>query len=139
MGGLVNATVLGQNFKWMGCESYGGYHSLTALAVIGSNGSIVPTVPFAVLPTSPMCNGTMDSLTATMSHEMVEAATDPGLFGWYDSYVNDILATGLPIIEIGDFCETRALFPTPAKAFAGGKVSAYWSNTPAGCTFGALP
>jgi hypothetical protein len=135
----VNATVFGQTVKWAGCESYSGYHSLTALTLIGSNGSVLPTVPFAVLPTTPACNGSLDSLTSTLSHEMVESATNPGMFGWYDSVPNDILATGLPIIEIGDICETPPLFPTPSKAFGAGKASAYWSNLPAGCSFGTLP
>jgi len=137
----VNATVLGHTIKWMGCEKngYAGYHSLVPLALIGRNGSVAPTVPFAVIPTSKSCNADFGGLTDTLSHEMVETASDPGMFGWYDSTPNDILATGLPIIEIGDICESGGLFPTGAKSFSNGLVSAYWSNTPPTCTFGNLP
>ena len=135
----VNATVLGHTIKWAGCDTYAGYHSLVPLTLIGRNLSVAPTVPFAVLPTATSCNRDFSGLTDTISHEMVEAASNPGMFGWYDSSPNDILATGLPAVEIGDMCEKGGIFPTSSKKFSTGEVSPYWSNTPPGCVFGKLP
>ncbi len=88
------------------CQSFCGYHS--------SAGSVY----YAVMP-YPSCDGCLgglaafDALTATSSHELCEAVTDPvpGT-GWYDD------AHG----EIGDICAWNF------KQVAGYTVQLEWSN-----------
>jgi hypothetical protein len=88
------------------CQSYCGYHS--------NDGSTY----YAVMP-YPSCDGCLgglaafDALTATSSHELCEAVTDPvpGT-GWYDQ------AHG----EIGDICAWNF------KQVAGYTVQREWSN-----------
>ena len=93
------------------CQSYCGYHS--------NAGSTY----YAVMP-YPSCAGclgglsTLDALTATSSHELCEAITDPvpGK-GWYDDKNG----------EIGDICAWNF------KTIAGHKVQLEWSNTQSRC------
>jgi len=134
---FVNFWVLGIHITWAGCTStvtgFSGYHSVTALATIGSNGAVLPTVPFTVIPTNTACNTDLNSLTQDLSHEMVESATDPGFFGWYDG---NVAALG---DEIADLCDPQTgVIPTPAMPFLNGSVIAYWSNSPSGCVFGGI-
>ncbi len=94
------------------CTSFCGYHN-----------DISGKVFYAVMP-FPTCSGCLgglsvfDALTATSSHELCEAVTDPipGK-GWYDS------AHG----EIGDICAW--IF----KSVAGYKVQKEWSNAANAC------
>ena len=80
---------------------------------------------YAVMP-YPDCDGcsgvltTFDSLTATSSHELCEAITDPqpsGTLGWYDD------ANG----EIGDICAWKT------KELGGYTVQLEWSNKQGTC------
>ena len=88
------------------CQSYCGYHS--------NSGSIY----YAVMP-YPGCSGclgglkVLDALTATSSHELCEAITDPvpGT-GWYDDRHG----------EIGDICAWQF------KQMGGYTVQLEWSN-----------
>jgi hypothetical protein len=88
------------------CQSYCGYHNDAG------------TIYYAVMP-YPGCAGclgglsTLDALTATSSHELCEAITDPvpGT-GWYDDTHG----------EIGDICAWQF------KEVAGHKVQLEWSN-----------
>jgi hypothetical protein len=88
------------------CQNYCGYHNNTG------------KVYYAVMP-YPSCSGCLgglqafDALTATSSHEMCEAITDPvpGK-GWYDN-ING---------EIGDICAWNF------KKVAGYTVQLEWSN-----------
>jgi hypothetical protein len=88
------------------CQNYCGYHNNAGSAY------------YAVMP-YPSCNGclgglqALDALTATSSHEMCEAITDPvpGK-GWYDN------SNG----EIGDICAWNF------KQVAGYTVQLEWSN-----------
>ena len=88
------------------CQNYCGYHNNTG------------KVYYAVMP-YPSCSGCLgglqafDALTATSSHEMCEAITDPvpGQ-GWYDN-ING---------EIGDICAWNF------KKIAGYNVQLEWSN-----------
>jgi hypothetical protein len=139
---FINVTVHGQPIIWGGCPNdYGAYHFLTALALVGKGNSALPTVPFTVIPSNPTCShNDFSSLTELLSHEMVEAATDPGGFGWFDNSANTIFATGTPLTEIADFCEggKRSFFPEQTLPFSTGAVESYWSNNPPGCVFGGL-
>jgi hypothetical protein len=93
------------------CQSYCGYHNN------------VGSIYYAVLP-YPGCSGclgglaTLDALTATSSHELCEAITDPvpGT-GWYDD------SNG----EIGDICAWQF------KQVAGYTVQLEWSNKQSKC------
>ena len=88
------------------CQSYCGYHSNTGKAYYA-------VMPY---PTCPGCLGGMnafDALTATSSHELCEAVTDPVPgSGWYDQNNG----------EIGDICAWNF------KKVAGYTVQLEWSN-----------
>ena len=94
------------------CTSFCGYHN-----------NIGPGIFYAVMP-FPGCAGCLgglsvfDALTATSSHELCEAITDPipGR-GWYDT------AHG----EIGDICAWTF------KTVSGYKVQKEWSNAANAC------
>ena len=93
------------------CQSYCGYHNN------------IGKVYYAVMP-YPSCSGCLgglqafDALTATSSHELCEAITDPipGA-GWYDD------TNG----EIGDICAWNF------KQVAGYTVQTEWSNQQEKC------
>jgi hypothetical protein len=93
------------------CQSYCGYHSNSG------------TIYYAVMP-YPGCDGCLgglkvfDALTATSSHELCEAITDPvpGT-GWYDD------ANG----EIGDICAWQF------RQIGSYTVQLEWSNTQNKC------
>src|SRR5262249_51553538 len=53
------------------CQTFGGYHADTTAAGIG--------FPYAVLPTCSNFDGLtgVDAVTGPMSHEWIEASTDP--------------------------------------------------------------
>jgi len=93
------------------CQSYCGYHNN------------VGTVYYAIMP-YPSCSGclggmpTFDALTATSSHELCEAITDPVPgSGWYDD------TNG----EIGDICAWSF------KQMLGYTVQLEWSNQQQKC------
>jgi hypothetical protein len=136
----VDETILGIHFKWGSCKEWGAYHFLTALGAVGKTGAAVPTVPFTVIPTNTQCSADFNSLSQSLSHEMVEAATNPGGFGWYDDSANTVTATGALLTEIGDMCEgpPGGVFPLSSMPFSTGRVQAYWSNQPPGCVYGGL-
>jgi hypothetical protein len=117
------------------CVDFGGYHdNTTATADGGTAGSFA----YAVIPT---CTTSVDDLTAVISHEWVEASTDPfltsgGTFtlsggpnaAFYsadkDHLVWDLLGGG----EAGDLCEPEspAVYITPSDI--GYTVQRTWSN-----------
>ena len=101
-------SILGGNRS---CQSYCGYHNN------------VGKVYYAVMP-YPSCTGclgglqTFDALTATSSHELCEAITDPVPgSGWYDD------TNG----EIGDICAWSF------KQMLGYTVQLEWSNQQQKC------
>jgi len=119
------------------CSAFGGYHDNTTQPDGGTAG----TYAYAVIPT---CSGSVDDLTSVVSHEWVEAATDPylttgGTFtlnggpnaAFYsadkDHLVWDLLGGG----EAGDLCEPEspAVYVTPGDI--GHMVQRTWSNTQA--------
>ena len=97
------------------CQSYCGYHNAT--------GNAAGQIYYAVMP-YPSCAGcrggmdVLDALTATSSHELCEAITDPvpGT-GWYDD------SNG----EIGDICAWQF------RKEGGHSVQLEWSNERGRC------
>ncbi len=77
----------------MCADDYYGYHAAST-----SNGV---RFAYAVLPD---CDGNIDTLTSTASHELIESATDPE-DGWYLSAKKDDAWWGLDNAEVADLCE----------------------------------
>ncbi len=111
----------------VGCQLLGGYHS--SLALLGGT-----NVPYVVLPRcasfGPQLQG-LDVITATTSHELLEAVTDPfpltmPAFAMVD---DDHLAWGLAFGggEIGDLCaqDPTAFFKPPDYGYM---LQRTWSN-----------
>src|SRR6185312_2962472 len=111
------------------CQSFGGYHS---------NIVVQPSTPvaYAVIPRCPNFGGLtgLDAVSATSSHEIIEAATDPypqtvAAFGQLDDnhlVWEFVLGGG----EIGDMCaQSPSAFYTPADI--GSVVQRVWSNAKA--------
>ncbi|HEY3819303.1 MAG TPA: hypothetical protein VGL81_19170 [Polyangiaceae bacterium] len=116
------------------CVDFGGYHDNTTPA----DGGVAGNFAYAVIPT---CTTSVDDLTAVISHEWVEASTDPfltsgGTFtlsggpnaAFYSAdkshLVWDLLGGG----EAGDMCEPEspAVYITPSDI--GYQVQRTWSN-----------
>ena len=91
------------------------------------------------IPTSPSCNSGAAAVYATLTHEMVEAATDAvpnSPSGWKQPWWNLRFAPFGP--EIGDVCETLVANPflLPTFRVAGSDLSQFWSNSDNACTAG---
>jgi hypothetical protein len=120
------------------CVGFGGYHDNVAVAL--TDGGTSTNFSYAVIPT---CDTQVDDLTAAVSHEWIESATDPfltastagafSLFGGPDSafFTVDadhaiwaILGGG----EAGDLCEPEgnSAYITPSDI--GFLVQRTWSN-----------
>jgi hypothetical protein len=114
------------NHGQQSCRDFGGYHSSVAL----SNGSFVA---YAVIPRCPNLFklSAQDATTATASHEILEAATDPyfenqhGAWGALDPA--DIGWSVFPGTEIADLCliANDSFFTPPDLAYV---VQRVWSN-----------
>ena len=90
----------------------------------GEHDKFGSSVEVTVIPTNSRCNGNAAGVFLTLSHEMVESATDPlaaSPTGWKQPFGN----------EIGDICE--GLQATP---FLNGLVAQYWSNAANNCITG---
>lgn len=90
-----------------------GHH---AIAMHGEWGA---SIKVTVIPTTSVCVPGFDVLVEALSHEMVEAATDPNPHsptGWKG--------------EIGDFCENTNV------PFLYGSATEYWSNSANACING---
>jgi hypothetical protein len=84
---------LGPGFD--GCTSFDGYHAYTSVSV-GDAGATL--VPYAVML---RCQESVDLQTLAMSHEFIEAATDPFGDGWF---TDDPAWTAFFYPEVGDLC-----------------------------------
>jgi len=117
------------------CVAFGGYHDN---AILGGDAGPAKNYAYAVIPT---CSTSVGGLTSVISHEWVEAATDPyltsgGTFtlnggpnaAFYsvdgDHLVWDLLGGG----EAGDQCEPEGspIYVTPTDV--GHTVQRTWSN-----------
>jgi len=111
------------------CKQFGAYHSSTLLS----------TGEFAAYAVIPRCNGYLgltgiDSVTSAISHEAIEAATDP--FGggyvepdWQGSGWSYAFEGGIGA-EVADFCEFQSDVEVH-DAELGFLVQRYYSNTAA--------
>ena len=114
------------NHGQQSCRDFGGYHSSVALP----NGSFVA---YAVIPRCPNLFklSAQDATTATASHEIMEASTDPyfenqqGAWGALDPA--DIGWSVFPGTEIADLCliSNDSFFTPPDLPFV---VQRVWSN-----------
>jgi hypothetical protein len=119
------------------CVAWTGYHANASVAVDGGTSSFV----YSVIPT---CGSTIDSLTEVISHEWVEASTDPdvtatGSFTLIGSptsayYLPDqdhliwaVLGGG----EAGDLCEPEGAGSLVTPMDIGYVVQRTWSNAAA--------
>jgi hypothetical protein len=120
------------------CTNFGGYHDT---AVVANDGGSPQSYAFAVIPT---CSNNVQDMTGVMSHEWVEASTDPfltasGAFsisgGPLSAYYtvdtdHTIWAVIEPGGEVGDLCEPEAPeYFIPADV--GYEVQRSWSNVAA--------
>jgi hypothetical protein len=129
------------------CGDFGAYHfdGVTAVWQIIFTPLPVPVLvphgfPYAVVPIDCAIGGSLgalDGVTASATHEIIEASTDPYILtGWIDNSKNllfsgDILKAG----EAGDICEPNAGdVPTPPVRLTNGLlVAPYWSNADNAC------
>jgi hypothetical protein len=121
------------------CVAFGGYHDNAQVAL--TDGGAAKNFAYAVIPT---CSTDVNSLTSVVSHEWVEASTDPyvtsnGAFTLtggpnaaffsqdQDHIIWDLLGGG----EAGDQCEPEgnAIYVTPTDIGYG--VQRTWSNASA--------
>ncbi len=82
---------------------------------------------YTFVPTTAACNGGATATFASLTHEIVEALTDPdpeALSGW------KVPADG----EIADLCENLTAFPV--SPYANGFAQQYWSNSARACVVG---
>lgn len=115
------------------CDSFGAYHFMgTAITLLGGR-----EFPFAVIPLD-CANGTADGLSELVSHEVIEASTDPNVvLGWIDNSkfsltdIQPLFTEG----EAADICEPGVGdVPTPAVRLDNGLlVATYWSNADNAC------
>jgi hypothetical protein len=115
--GVVLSTPFGTS-----CKSFGAYHD----EAIGTTGQ---SIVYALMP---RCQGGLDTLTASTSHEFIEAATDPHVqtapaFGAADP--NHAIWGIVPGAETGDWCEfVNAAYARLVGNFV---VQRTWSNASA--------
>jgi len=119
-----------------GCVAFGGYHDNVAVAL--TDGGTPVNYAYAVIPT---CGTDVNDLSAVISHEWVEASTDPfltssggfTLFGgpqsaYFTVDANHAIWALLGGGEAGDLCEPEgnSAYFTPADV--GYTVQRTWSN-----------
>ena len=124
------------------CHDYGAFHAQVPSMQIGG---VTPNTGgrplyFTLIPVCP--GSTFDGLMESVSHELVEAATDPlPLTAWFDSSVSPVLGT-LDLTklvqlaqhgEVSDVCEPLTRVLTPPNGAPQFSVSAYWSNADDSC------
>ena len=93
-------------------------------------------VTFAAIPLD-CANGDPDQLSELVSHEVIEAATDPNVvMGWIDNSKFD-LTNLTPLFTAGeaaDICSGVGDEPTdPVRLDSGIMVDTYWSNADNAC------
>jgi uncharacterized repeat protein (TIGR01451 family) len=114
------------------CDSFGAYHFMgVTLTLLGG-----AQFPFAVIPLD-CANGDPDQLSELVSHEVIEASTDPNVvMGWIDNSKFD-LTNLTPLFtegEAADICSGVGDVPTdPVRLDNGITVATYWSNADNAC------
>lgn len=130
------------------CDKFDAYHLQSmALTVDGPLFEIPPfkadfqSYPYAVIPLKCAKDGngnlSVDLLTQRMTHEIVEALTDPiSLGGWVDNTTLNFTLDFLKEGEAADICEVDigpAPDGRPRRLDNGVRVSSYWSNADGAC------
>jgi hypothetical protein len=123
----------------LSCEGFGGYHDNVPVA-LGDAGAKTEFA-YAVIPT---CSGDLGSLTSVLSHEWVEAATDPlltanGVFtvksgpnaAFYATDADHAVWSLLGGGEAADLCVPSGASADLAPADIGYPVQRTWSNVAA--------
>ena len=114
------------------CDGFGAYHFMgTTVTLLGG-----AQVTFAAIPLD-CANGDPDQLSELVSHEVIEAATDPNVvLGWIDNSKFD-LTNLTPLFtegEAADICSSVGDEPTdPVRLDNGIMVDTYWSNADGAC------
>ncbi len=107
------------------CQAFGGYHNSGPVAL---EAGMVDTA-YAVIPD---CGGGMEEFTVDVSHELIEAATDPhpetgtAWYGYNDAWFTSPGQTGGQG-EVADVCERYGYVDDAS----GNVLSRAWSNTAA--------
>jgi hypothetical protein len=129
---IPQVNVLGQNFGPFtlfvkeSCADYNAYHAFSL--------AVTSLFAWAVMPTR--CAGNLGELTAAMSHEAIEAATDPFPVA---SWINNSIPVGAPGFrrliegEASDICSPAGAVPSPEVVMAGSRFAPYWSNNNGAC------
>ena len=125
--------VLGQNFGPFtllvkeSCTDYGAYHAFS--------GSVTGLFAWAVMPAR--CNpANLDALTTAMSHEAIEAATDPFPGASRIDNSISISSPGFARLirgEASDICSSAGAAPAPGVRMNGSLFAPYWSNSAGAC------
>ena len=98
---------------------------------IGEHDKYGTSVEITFLPTNTACAKSLGALFKTVTHEMVEATTDPvpaSPTGWKDGNPGGFYGQ-----EIGDLCQGQS-----GVSFLYGQVTKYWSDIISGCSSGFL-
>jgi hypothetical protein len=144
------------------CRDYIAFHAQIPSMAVGGISGVAGGRPlyFTLIPVE--CASTIGDLMISVSHELVEAATDPlPLTSWFDAsaspQVGTLDLTRLAQLaregEVGDICAPLARTLTPTDGSASFQVAAYWSNAanscvamgpispppPGGCSSGGQP
>jgi len=134
---IVPSTWTINDFGSRSCSSYGGYHFIIS--------SLVPPfhlpIIYTVIPAK--CFADVSSLMFMISHEVVEAATDPnplpGFQSWIDESTMDSISSLFAPLrwgEAADICESRGGHVSVTYSGIAMKVGAYWSNHDNACMVG---
>ena len=114
------------------CDGFGAYHFMgVTLTLLGG-----AQVTFAAIPLD-CAKGDPAKLSELVSHEVIEAATDPNIaMGWIDNSKFDITNI-TPLLtegEAADICSGVGDMPTdPVRLDSGIMVDTYWSNADNAC------
>jgi len=115
------------------CDSFGAYHFMgTTVTLLGG-----AQFAFAVVPLD-CAHGSADELSTLVSHEVIEASTDPNVvLGWIDNSKFD-LTNLTPLFtegEAADICEPGVgdERTDPIRLDGGLMVATYWSNADNAC------
>jgi hypothetical protein len=129
--------------SYVSCRDYGAFHAQIPSWQIGgvTPGTGGRPLYFTLIPVE-CASGSFDTLMESLTHEMVEAATDPlPLTAWFDTSTSPTLGTlALDNVvklakegEVADICQPLARTLTPTDGSQEFRVSAYWSNADNSC------
>ena len=120
------------------CDNFSAYH-LQSMALTVSWALFVPyphfqSYPYIVIPLK-CANSTVDGLSKILSHEFIEAVTDPiGPHGWADNNTINLSGDFLKGGEAADICSSVGAVDSPFVRLDNGLlVAPYWSNVDNGC------